>query len=69
MTKAKLVPVEVENLKIGDDIKFKIKDHDYSYEGRIKDISDIHITIDEYFGILRYESHLKENIIKLLRYE
>jgi len=66
MKKAKLVPVDVEKLKIGDDIQFSIEYGKNRYEARITDIEKHLITYKDQYC----ETTISKNVLtNIMRYE
>lgn len=70
MKKAKLVPVDVEKLKIGDDIQFSIEYGKNRYEAKITDIEEHFLTYKDICCGISSETTVSKNIItKIMRYE
>ena len=71
MKKAKLVPVDVEKLKIGDDIVFSVDNGKNRHEAKVIDILDNFLTYKyKWPGIISPDTTVSKNILNnIMRYE
>lgn len=71
MKKAKLIPVDVEKLKIGDDIVFSFGNGKNRHEAKVIDILDNLLTYKyKWPGIISPDTTVSKNILNnIMRYE